>query len=42
MTRNRDWRRRYTNARAVVALIVLAAFVLPGIAAVIAAAVSAL
>lgn len=42
LARSPGWRRRYANARALVALIVLASFVVPGIAAVIAAAVSAL
>lgn len=36
------WRRRYLSARALVALIALAALIVPGIAAVIAAMVSAL
>jgi hypothetical protein len=35
------WRRRYTSARAAVALILLACLVVPGVAAVIAAGVSA-
>jgi hypothetical protein len=40
LSRGRGWRRRYANARAMVALIVLAAFVVPGIAAVIGAVVA--
>jgi hypothetical protein len=39
--RGRAWRRRYASVRAIVAVIVLASLVVPGIAAVIAAAVSA-
>ena len=35
------WMRRYRSGRAAIALIVLASFVLPGIAAVIAAVVAA-
>ena len=41
LPQRRGWRRRYGNARAVVALIVLASFVGPGIAAVIGAVVAA-
>jgi hypothetical protein len=40
--RTRAWRRRYLSARTVISLVVLASLIVPGIVAVIAAAVSAL
>jgi integral membrane sensor domain MASE1 len=39
LRQRRGWRRRYASTRAVVALVVLASFIAPGIAAVIGAVV---